>query len=94
MMATTEAGGGVPSMEERVGRAAYSASNWGNAGDIFNPAFFEDIGRDFLEELKAAGLELVPVERMDRLLQLESMGRRELMAAWDESDDPGRPEGV
>lgn len=73
-MSSEPGGGGA--LLEAWGRAVYAASNWGNEGENFKPAFFVDIGRDFVAEIEAAGYVIVKAEQLLWLQQSNDYGSR------------------
>jgi hypothetical protein len=99
MMATTEAGRGVPQeLRERI--AAYAASMDGydwpleTERELCADDYYQEADK-IAQMIAAAGFELVPVERMDRLRN--AAGRDDVMnLAWRSLLKPGdldRPEG-
>jgi hypothetical protein len=64
-MATTEAGGGVPELRERL--AALVFTDVPDDADTPEEAF--EIVDAILAEIEAAGYELVPTDRMERLVE-------------------------
>jgi hypothetical protein len=72
-MATTEAGGGVPGGEglrERIAKALYENEAYDHWHCEVPDSELVDA---VFSEIAAAGFELVPVERMDRLVKLARM---------------------
>jgi hypothetical protein len=71
-MATTEAGGGVPLLEavtEWLWRVYGYPGDFWEAHPVTVDKYWEDAGA-LLDTIAAAGYELVPAERMDRLRRI------------------------
>jgi hypothetical protein len=95
LVVTTEAGGGVPG-GELVERLAYALVRY-RSSDKAEPSFLEREEADaILAEIAAARFELVPRERMDRLLEFAEAHHNEYCQPWGhclQDGDLDRPEG-